>query len=158
MPRLTILDTFPSSSTAKEQPRPHATFTMLDHCHEWIRECLRSGNSVIAPAICYDEALRELERLNATSQIARLRAFCHAAPGRYFAITDADLERAATLWAHPRNTGTPTASADALDADVILAAQALGLGLSTTDFIIATTNPGHLEQFVPYDLWTNISP
>lgn len=27
-----------------------------------------------------------------------------------------------------------------------------------SDFIIATTNPGHLSRFVPCDVWTNIKP
>jgi predicted nucleic acid-binding protein len=158
MPRVIILDTFPLSSTAKEEPRSGAAYTLLDSCHQWVRDCVREGNSVFAPAICYYEALRELERLNATSQIARLRSFCSAFPGRFISITDADLDRAAKLWAKARNTGMPTASADALDADVVLAAQALNMEVSTSDYIIATTNPGHLTQFVPCDLWTNINP
>lgn len=156
MPRIIILDTFPLSSTAKREPRPGTSPTMLDNCYQWIKEGLRAGNRVIAPAMSYYETLRELERLNATAQIRRLRAFCHAVPDRYLPITDSDLDRAALLWAQARNAGTPTSSAEALDGDVILAAQALNLGLPTWEFIVATTNVGHLAQFVPCDLWTNI--
>lgn len=47
---------------------------------------------------------------------------------------------------------------DALDVDVILAAQALLLGIPPSDFIIATTNVGHLSQFAPTDLWSDIAP
>lgn len=158
MPRVIVLDTFPLSSTAKQEPRQGAAHSILDNCQEWVQECIRARHTVIAPAICYYEALRELERLNATSQIARLRGFCRAVPGRFLSITDTDIDRAARLWAQARNAGTPTASADALDGDVVLAAQALNLGLSASDFVIATTNPGHLSQFVPCDLWTNITP
>jgi hypothetical protein len=158
MPRVIVLDTFPLSSTAKREPRLGVTSTMLDHCYQWIKDCLRAGNHIIAPAISYYETLRELERLSATAQVRRLRAFCRAVPDRYLSITDADIDRAAILWAHARNAGTPTASADALDGDAILAAQALNLGLATSEFIIATTNVGHLAQFAPSDFWTNIVP
>ena len=158
MPRVIVLDTFPLSSTAKQEPRPGVPHSVLDNCHQWVKECIRAGHLVVAPAICYYEALRELERLNASSQIARLRGFCSAVPGRFLSVTDADLDRAARLWARARNAGTPTASADSLDCDVILAAQALALNIPVSDFILATTNPGHLSQFVPCDLWTNIVP
>ena len=76
---------------------------------------MAAGNRLVVPAICYYEALRELERLNATGQISRLRAFCHAVTDRYLALTDADLELAAKLWGQVRNAGTPTAGVDALD-------------------------------------------
>src|SRR5207247_11144430 len=104
------------------------------------KECIRSGMRMVAPAIAYYEALRELERLSAIAQIARLRAFCQAVPDRYLSMTDADLDLAALHWAQARNAGTPTSSADALDGDVILAAQALNMAVPTTDVIVATTN------------------
>ena len=158
MPRMIILDTFPLSSTAKREPPAGTSGTTSDDCRGWVQDCVRAGNRVLAPAITYYEALRELERLGASSQIARLRAFCQAIPSRYLPLTDADINRAARLWASARNAGTPTASPDALDGDVILAAQALGLGLPTSDFVLATTNVGHLSQFVPAALWTDIAP
>ena len=41
---------------------------------------------------------------------------------------------------------------------MILAAQALSLGVSAPILVVATTNPAHLSLFVPADLWTNIVP
>jgi hypothetical protein len=41
------------------------------------------------------------------------------------------------------------------DADVIVAAQALGLN---TAVVVATGNPAHLNRFVPAELWSNITP
>jgi predicted nucleic acid-binding protein len=73
-------------------------------------------------------------------------------------ITDAALRRGADLWARARNSGRPTADPKALDADVLIAAQALDLGLPASGFIIATVNVGHLSRFAPADLWTNIKP
>jgi len=52
----------------------------------------------------------------------------------------------------------PTADPKALDGDVILAAQAISLGFPPSQFIIATTNPGHITRYAPADLWTNIRP
>lgn len=159
MPRVIVLDTFPLSSTAKRKPAPGGgAWTASDRCQQWIRDCVEAGNRVVAPAIAYYEALRELERLNAVSQIVRLRTFCHAVPDRYLSLTDAHLDRAAVLWAQARNTGTPTASPEALDGDVILAAQAFDLDVPGANLIIATTNVGHLSRFVAADLWTNITP
>ena len=68
-----VLDTFPLSSTGKQDPFPGATPTTLERCNQWVRDCVDAGNVVIAPAISYYETLRELERLGATAQIARLR-------------------------------------------------------------------------------------
>ncbi len=45
-----------------------------------------------------------------------------------------------------------------LDADVLIAAQALDLGVPAPDLVIATTHAGHLSQFVAADLWTNLAP
>ena len=50
----------------------------------------------------------------------------------------------------------PTASRDALDGDVILAAQVLSEGLPLSDFIIATSNVVHPTRFVPAATWDRI--
>ena len=104
MPRVIVLDTFPLSSAAKREPSAGTALTLLDQCQQWIKDCIAAGHRVVTPAIAYYEVLRELERLNATAQIARLRAFCQAAPDRYVPITDAHLEQAALLWARSRRT------------------------------------------------------
>lgn len=158
MPRVIVLDTFPLSSTGKLDPPAGVAPTALDRCHRWVRDCVAAENRVVVSAISYYESLRELERLKATGQIARLRAFCHAVPDRYLSLTDAHLDLAAKLWGQARNSGTPTASVDALDGDVILAAQTLSLGVPIQDLVVATTNVAHLSLFVPADVWSNIAP
>lgn len=158
MRRVIVLDTFPLSSTAKREPPPGVAPTTLDLCHRWVLACISAGNRIVVPAISYYEALRELERLNAGAQIARLRAFCHAVPDRYISLTDTHLDLAAKLWAQARNSGTPTASVDALDGDVLLAAQALTIGVPHQQVVVATTNVSHLARLVPADHWTNIAP
>ncbi len=162
MPRVILLDSFPLSCTGKREPAPGVPLTLSEECHRWIRDCVAAGHQILAPAICYYEVLREMERLGASSQIQRIRHFCFATPGRFLSISDEHLERAARLWAKARNQGTPTASNEALDGDVILAAQMQSLmqrqGLDATQCVLATTNVGHLSLFVNAQLWSEIAP
>jgi predicted nucleic acid-binding protein len=61
------------------------------------------------------------------------------------------MRRAAELWAEARLHGVPTAPADSLDADAILAAQALAVGGA-----VVTTNPRHLGRYVLVRSWADI--
>jgi predicted nucleic acid-binding protein len=149
-----VLDTFPASSTGK---RPGTSPTLLDHCRRWIEDCEAAGHRILVPAISYYEALRELELRQAATQIARLQAFC-LQPRRFIPLTTQQLETAAQLWAQSRRAGRPNADPQALDGDVILAAQALSLGIAAPELIVATTNPAHLSRLVPCDVWTNNHP
>jgi predicted nucleic acid-binding protein len=149
-----VLDTFPTSSVAK---RPGKKPSLSDQCHQWVDDCEVAGHTILVPAICYYEALRELEQRQATNQIERLKDFCLLA-ARFIPLATVHLERAAQLWGQARRGGQPTASDSALDADVILAAQVLSLGLPMDDFIVATTNVRHLARFVHCDEWANIKP
>jgi predicted nucleic acid-binding protein len=158
MPSVIVLDSGPLSNAVVPLARPGSTPTLSQQCRKWISDCERGGALLVVPAIAYYETLRELERRRATAKIARLKEFAFADPGRFMPCTTAHLERAAQMWGAARNAGNPTASDDALDGDVILAAQALSLGLARADFIVATTNVGHLSRFVPCDEWTRITP
>ncbi len=62
----------------------------------------------------------------------------------------------AEFWARARNEGYPTADPKALDADVILAAQAQSFGNEADIPVIATTNLGYMSCFTTADLWENI--
>jgi hypothetical protein len=52
----------------------------------------------------------------------------------------------------------PTADPKELDCDVLIAAQALTIGVPSSELVVATTNVGHLSRFVTADLWVNIIP
>jgi predicted nucleic acid-binding protein len=125
---------------------------------QWIYNMEAAGHRFLVPAIADYEVRRELVRSGKTRGIARLDAFNAAEAGRFLSLTNAALLRGADLWAQARNAGTPTADPKELDADVLIAAQALDMGLPTSDFVIATVNVGHLALFVPPDHWTNINP
>jgi hypothetical protein len=128
-----------------------------DRCRQWVVDCRRAGHHVIAPAIAYYEVARELERIGNAAGLTRLDAFC-ALPACYLPLTDSALRLAARLWAQVRNADTPTADPKELDCDVLIAAQALDLGLPAADILIASSNVGHLSRFMAADLWTNIVP
>lgn len=148
-----FLDTGPLGLLTNPK-RPPETVKALT----WAISMRQVGHRFIVPAIADYEVRRELERANKTNGIAALDAWNNAAPDRYLPLTDSALRLGAKLWAQARKSGTSTADPKELDGDVLIAAQALDMGLPQTDFIIATVNVGHLSLFVPADLWTNITP
>jgi len=77
-------------------------------------------------------------------------------PDRYIPLTTPAIRLAAKFWADSRRHGLPTSDPKELDADVIIAAQAITSGLPLTDLVVATSNPVHLRRFVKADLWNNI--
>ena len=158
MPSIIVLDTGPLSNSVVAPVRRGKIPTVSEECRDWISACEQAGALLLVPAIAYYEALREIERRDASRQRENLREFVFALPDRFLPLTTFHLEMAARMWSAARRGGYPTASDDALDGDVILAAQALGLGLSSTDYIVATTNVGHLTRYVPCDEWANIRP
>ena len=66
--------------------------------------------------------------------------------------------KATELWADARRKGLPTAPEAALDADVILAAQAVMLSgfEKPNNTLIATDNVGHPGRFVAARRWQDI--
>jgi hypothetical protein len=62
--------------------------------------------------------------------------------------------KAAEFWATARRMGRQSADDAALDADMIIAAQAAAL--SNGGLVIATTNVRHLALFAPARVWREI--
>ena len=71
----------------------------------------------------------------------------------YLPLDTPVMRRAAELWAELRSRGAPTAGARALDADVILAAQAESVAGT-----VVTDNTKHLARIVDARRWTEIPP
>jgi predicted nucleic acid-binding protein len=71
--------------------------------------------------------------------------------------TDAML-KAAELRAKARQQGMPPAHDRNIDVDVILAAQALTLGVPASEIVVAAVNVRHLSLFVPAAVWSDIAP
>jgi len=122
-------------------------------CAQWVQALVGHGSRVIMPEIADYEVRRELLRANKTRGLARLDALADLL--EYLPLTTAAMRQAAIFWAQARQQGRPTADDKALDGDVILAAQAMTLGVA--DVVIATTNVGHLSRFAPAALWPDIT-
>jgi len=153
MSRVILLDAGPLGIVTKRRGIPEA-----EACRAWVAHCLRHGARILVPAIAYYEVCRELERMRNTTGLARVEAFCSVVPERSLPLSDTALRLGCRLWAQARQAGTPTAAPSELDCDVLLAAQALTLDVPEADCVIATTNVGHLAQFVTAELWTQITP
>lgn len=123
-------------------------------CCQWLAGLIGGKVRILVPEITDYELRRELLRAGKARSVQRLDALGQAA--EYLPITTAAMRRAAELWAQARQQGQPTAADNTIDADMILAAQALTLNAS--DIVIATTNVGHLARFVPAEFWQDIAP
>lgn len=147
MIKAVFLDTGPLGMIA--HPRPNSEIT------EWLRDLLRAGIQVVLPEIADYEIRRELLRSHKTKSIHRLDQVKRNL--EYEPITTEAMLKAAELWAKARRGGSPTSGDKALDGDVILAAQALTYPLGADEILVATSNVGHLDQFLMAQKWQDIS-
>ncbi len=128
-------------------------------CQDWVRALPAAGHIALLPEIVDYEHRRELLLANLGDAIKRLDTL--KASGAYLPVTENAYLQAAGFWAAARRRGLPTADRFALDADVILAAQAATLdpsewGQPGAPVVIATTNVGHLARFADARLWRGI--
>jgi len=112
-------------------PRKHA------EVRAWFRRAMREHTALVSELADY-ELRRELLRLGAATSLTRLDELSRELP--YAPITTVTWRRAAALWALARSTGNVTAPPEALDGDVLVAAQALEEGA-----VIVTTNSKHFQ-------------
>lgn len=143
-----VLDSGPLGILMNPNRRPHVIA-----CRRWLAALLAGGRRVILPEISDYEVRRELIRINSLGGLKLLDQ--SAVKLEYLPLNTAAMRLAADLWAQARHLGTPTAPDPALDGNVILAAQALILGVPV---VVATTNVSHLARFIPAELWSNITP
>ena len=142
-----VLDAGPLSLVTHPKPKPDNLA-----CAKWLQQRLDDGCRIIVPAIVCYEVRRELIRAGKTESLLRLDAFCDV--HEYAELRDGDLRRAAELWADIRQQRLQPSPDAALDGDVILAAQALGL--NEPELVVATTNVRHISYFVKAALWQDI--
>lgn len=129
---------------------------LADQCRLWIDARVARAVEVVVPEITDYEVRRELTRINATGSLRRLDDLVAQGGLSYQPASTAAWRQAALFWADARQRGIPTASPDALDADVILAACAATIGQSGDQVIVATINVGHLARYCDVRLWTTI--
>lgn len=125
-------------------------------CRQWMIDLIEEGNRAVVAEIADYEVRRELLRAGKDLGLERLDTLIGALGLE--PITTTTMRRAARLWAEARRDGRPTAPDPALDGDVILAAQAIGLTDIDDDVVVvvATTNPKHLSRFVPSRPWDEV--
>ncbi len=126
-----------------------------EECNEWLEGQLGKKVEVFVPEIADYELRRELIRAGKIKGIAKLNSLKRSLG--YVRINTWTMLRAAEFWAQSRRLGKPTSSDAALDADVILAAQAAFLKDKGHTVIVATNNAKHLEMFVDARYWSDIS-
>lgn len=143
-----LLDTGPLGLVTNPRRSPQSVA-----CAQWLQALVAHGIRVIVPEVADYEVRRELLRAKKERGLARLDALADRL--EYLPLTTAAMRQAAVFWAQARQQGQPTADDKALDGDVILAAQAVTLGIA--DVEIATTNVGHLSRFAPAALWPDIT-
>src|SRR5690606_37610468 len=123
-------------------------------CYLWMKDILQTEIVIGIPEIANYEIRRELIRVNKTTSLSSLNALKTVL--RYFPITTPVMLKAAEFWAKGRNQGTPTAHPEALDCDVIIAAQADVLENAGYDVTVVTTNARHISLFVKASHWREI--
>jgi predicted nucleic acid-binding protein len=122
-------------------------------CRQWLVNLSAAGRRVVLPEIADYEVRRELIRLSSRNALINLDQL--GTQLEYLPLSTTAMRLAAELWAQARGAGRPTAPDPALDADVILAAQAITMN---TAVVVASANPNHIKRFVAAELWSSITP
>ncbi|MEG4272172.1 nucleic acid-binding protein [Microcoleus sp. M2_B4] len=130
---------------------PKAASPLYQEGQLWLQSLPLKGYIVMLPEIADYEVRRELIRAGKAAGIRRLDELKSQLP--YRPLTTKVMLLAAQLWAEARSRGRQTAEPNALDGDVILADQAILEANEGNEVVIATTNVGHLSQFVDAREW-----
>lgn len=118
---------------------------------DWAITMLERGEEIIVPEISDYELRRSLLKINSTKSIEDLDRWNSQVT--YLPIKTSHMRKAAEFWADCRKKAQPLARDEALDGDVILAAQCL----EYSDAVIATENIGHLSQLADARRWRDIN-
>ena len=150
MSRLILLDSGPLGMIVRAPSKPH-----IVRCLTWLKTIQAAGAVVIIPDIADYEVRRELLRIRAVGSMRRLDYALDPSSGlENLALTTDAIIKGAEFRALLRQSGIPRSSPDALDADAILAGQAVLAGQPGDTVTIATTNLAHLNRFPGIDAQT----
>lgn len=148
-----LLDSYPLSLLSNPANRKEC----LD-CRRWVNQLTNQNILVVVPGIVDYELRRKLIHVKKTKGLENLTKLRQS--GLIYAPNTMEvMDKAAQLWAWAKNTGQSTANNDRLDADVILAAQAIVMMQDTCDYaVIATSNVKHLRRYTYAMFWSEITP
>ena len=131
-----VLDSYPLSLLCHPNRNKPGVEAMRRQARRW----WDAGRTICIAEIADYEVRRELLRVGKPVSLRRLDQLYTQL--RFLPLDSAVMRRSAELWAKARREGIPTAPPEALDGDVILAAQADAVGA-----IIATDNIAHLSRY-----------
>jgi predicted nucleic acid-binding protein len=140
-----VLDSSPLSLLCQR-----STARGASEIRSWLAERIGAGATVYVAEIADFEVRRELLRASKATSIQRLDTLILELS--YLPLNTAAMRRASEMWAEAHNRGTPTGPPEALDADVILAAQAEGVSGT-----VITENVRHQRRFVAARRWSDVS-
>ena len=152
MARIIVLDSGPLGDACRRRGHPD-----VEGLTEWRIRAQANGAIVAIPEIADYEVRRGLLFHGAMEGITRLDHLREEL-GFYIPISTASMRRAAQLWADARKAGIPTADEREIDADLILAAQALLFTGLTDTLVVATYNARHLSRYLDARHWNEIRP
>ena len=147
---IVLLDAGPLGLLSNPSGSPEAL-----QCKNWVRNLTLNNVLVMVSEIADYEIRRELLRAKKVNGVKQLDLIKQSLA--YAKITTEVMLKAAELWAWARTTGQQTASNESLDADVILAAQAILMALQGEYVVIATTNVSDLARYTPAKHWKDIN-
>ena len=145
MPLVLALDSGPLGQLAHPDNRRYPELNRWFEAHE------RIGTIFLIPEIADFEVRRNLLLENRTHSLLKLDKL--AGDALYLPITTENMRLAAQFWARARKNGRSVGDPKELNADVILAAQAVGINA-----VVVTDNVGHLAQFVEARPWASNKP
>jgi predicted nucleic acid-binding protein len=149
MSEIVLLDSGPLGMLSNPKSTPEN-----DGCRAWLAGILAKGVEVTVSEVADYEVRRELIRSDNLGGIARLDALKLRLS--YLPISTRVMLTAADLWASARKKGRKSADDTALDADMIIAAQAVVLVAAGNEVVIATSNVRHLALFASAKPWREI--
>ena len=152
MARIIVLDSGPLGDACRRRGSPE-----VEDLRDWLIQADVNGAIVAIPEIADYEVRRGLILAGATKGLKRLDELREDL-GHYIPISTDSMLRAAVLWADARRRGIATADDKELDADVILAAQAMLFSGLTDRLVVATYNARHLSQYINAHHWRDIKP
>jgi predicted nucleic acid-binding protein len=150
--RIIVLDSGPLGDACRRRGHPD-----VEELTRWRIRAQVNGAMVAIPEIADYEIRRGLILSGAPEGIKRLDEL-RKELGFYIPISTASMRRAAELWADARRNGIATADDKEIDADVILAAQAMMFSGLTDDLVVASYNERHLSRYLSAHHWRDIVP
>lgn len=124
---------------------PNTDLQETRECGEWYLRLASQAHIFCIPEIIDYESRRKFLHINSRISIDHLNALKETL--EYLPITTSVMLHAAKLWSDARIAHYRTASPDALDVDVILAAQAMAYSREINKHVVvATTDVGDLSR------------